>query len=54
MASRRHRSRQYQVVNRTSELALAVANASTADGVLINQESTSTPSAQRWTLSKIN
>jgi hypothetical protein len=54
VASPRQGAGKYQVVNRTSGLALAVANASTADGVLIDQESTSTPSAQQWTISKIN
>ncbi|MEH0525644.1 RICIN domain-containing protein [Streptomyces stelliscabiei] len=44
----------YQVVNRASGLALSVTNASTGDGALLDQESTSTASAQRWAITKIN
>lgn len=44
----------YQLVNRGSGLALAVAGASTGDGALLDEESTSTAAAQRWTITKIN
>ncbi|MGW0584731.1 RICIN domain-containing protein, partial [Streptomyces sp. NPDC002920] len=44
----------YQVVNRAGGLALSVVGASTGDGALLDQESVSTASAQRWTITKIN
>jgi hypothetical protein len=44
----------YQVVNRASGLALAVVGASTSNGALLDQESTSSAASQLWTITKIN
>jgi hypothetical protein len=44
----------YQVVNRATGPALAVAGASTGNGALLDQETSTSASSRLWTITKIN